>query len=169
VAGVKGALASVAAWVLGAVTAVGVGLIALTMIGGGLSHDPVQPLSADDLVGSGGVTSAPTTAPTSAPTTSSSASTRPAPAPNSVSTGSPKLLTSRGGTVVARCHSDNNSYLVFWSPAQGYRVGEVMRGPAPVTRVEFHGYDREVTITVTCQASTPHGDVREESEGPYDH
>src|SRR5439155_12282407 len=47
-----------------------------------------------------------------------------------------RVLTSTGGTVVARC-VDGGAYLVSWSPAQGYRAEEVRRGRAAVARVSF--------------------------------
>ena len=63
-------------------------------------------------------------------------------------------LTSRGGTVVAECQSAG-VYLVSWSPAQGYEVNTVIRGPAATAQVTFESIANSVTMAVTCPAGVP--------------
>jgi hypothetical protein len=52
-------------------------------------------------------------------------------------------------------------YLTSWSPATGYRVEDVARGPAPSAEVWFDG-PYEVHITVTCQNGLPFAEVEQE-------
>ena len=80
-----------------------------------------------------------------------------------------RVLTSTGGTVVARC-VDGGAYLVSWSPAQGYRAEEVRRGRAAVARVSFAA-SRKIVLYVRCVAGVPQlhvggGDDDAECEGP---
>jgi serine/threonine-protein kinase len=64
------------------------------------------------------------------------------------------VLTSQGGTVVAECLS-TGTYLVSWSPTQGYDVGSVARGPAATAQVTFDSGANTVTMVVSCTAGTP--------------
>jgi hypothetical protein len=51
--------------------------------------------------------------------------------------------------VVASCESAG-TYLLSWSPAQGYGVDQVSRGPATVASVVFDAGSRAVTMQVSC-------------------
>jgi hypothetical protein len=126
--------ASVTAWTVGATTAVGVGLISLTLIGGGFGEGPIAP---HDL-GQPTEPAAP-----GIPRTLSPAATTTTPVP------ADRTIASRGGTVIARCHN-NDAYLVGWSPAPGFRPDGVVRGPAATVKVVFVAYHRSVRVTVTC-------------------
>jgi hypothetical protein len=64
------------------------------------------------------------------------------------------VLSSQGGTVVAECQSPG-VYLVSWSPAQGYEVDHVTRGPAATAQVTFDSTANSVTMAVTCPAGVP--------------
>jgi len=64
------------------------------------------------------------------------------------------VLTSPGGTALAECGTAG-SYLVSWSPTQGYETGDVMRGPAAATRVTFESDANSVTMVVTCSSGAP--------------
>jgi hypothetical protein len=157
-------LASFAAWLTGAVVAVAVGLLALSLIGTGLTDREVQPLPHDPAAGA--ALAGPTTAGPAnsmAPATASP-SAAPALTPSVGPTGSPSvgsvgtLMAVPGGTVIARCvHTD--AYLVSWSPDQGYHVQDVVRGPAPVVRVEFDSRDRDSILSVRCVDGLPQGRV----------
>jgi len=59
------------------------------------------------------------------------------------------VLTSAGGTVLAECLAAG-TYLVSWSPTQGYEASDVTRGPAATARVVFESAAKSVTMTVTC-------------------
>jgi hypothetical protein len=58
-------------------------------------------------------------------------------------------FSSQGGTVVATCESAG-AYLITWSPAQGYEVDQVSRGPAAVASVRFETSSTAVTMNVSC-------------------
>jgi hypothetical protein len=159
VTGLRGALTSIAAWTLGVVAAVSVGLVALAMIGSGLTANPVQPLSQDmgdqpPLTAAGSPSSHPSSRPTQ-PSPTSSAEPR--------TDDTQRLTTTRGGTVVAKCHGDE-AYLLYWSPAQGFAVQEVLRGPARVARVTFKGMGREIKISVSCVANVPQSDIQDDAD-----
>jgi len=55
--------------------------------------------------------------------------------------------------VVAICEPAG-AYLLSWSPAQGYAVQQVFRGPAPVASVVFAA-TQEVTMKIDCRSGTP--------------
>jgi hypothetical protein len=77
------------------------------------------------------------------------------------------VLTSQGGTVVAKCISAD-AYLVSWSPTQGYEVGTVTRGPAVTTKVIFESTANSVTMAVSCPAGVPVANTTVSSGGGDD-
>jgi hypothetical protein len=77
----------------------------------------------------------------------------PATSPSPQATGG-TVLTSPGGTVLAECTSIG-SYLVSWSPTQGYEAGNVLRGPAVTAQVTFDSGATSVTMLVSCSTGTP--------------
>jgi hypothetical protein len=150
------AAASIAAWTTGAVAAVGVGLLALSLIGNGLTDDAIQPVTPEAVERAA---SMPPSTPAGPPgAVSPTASARPTGSPEPVAE---RLVSSSGGTVVARC-TGASVYLVYWSPAQGYRVDYVARGPAEAARVTFEGNGREVKISVSCLAGVPDASIHQE-------
>jgi hypothetical protein len=130
--------------------AVGVGVLALSLIDSGLASGAGQPLPA-------AVVQPRMAAPTSSsPVETGPArppSTRAAPAP-SATAGPPRQLLSSGGTVIASCTS-TEAYLVSWSPAQGYQVDRVHRGPAPTVYVSFRARTQRVILAVRCVSGIP--------------
>src|SRR5215470_4490266 len=64
------------------------------------------------------------------------------------------VLTSSGGTVVARC-ATAGAFLLSWSPQQGFQAGSVIRGPASAARVVFTTTASTVTMTVSCSSGVP--------------
>jgi len=64
------------------------------------------------------------------------------------------VLTSSGGTVVARC-ATAGAFLLSWSPQQGFQAGSVIRGPASAARVVFTTTTSTVTMTVSCSSGMP--------------
>jgi len=64
------------------------------------------------------------------------------------------VLTSAGGTLVASC-AGARAYLVSWSPQQGFGSTGVIRGPATSARVTFTGGQLTVTMIVSCDAGVP--------------
>jgi hypothetical protein len=148
-------VAGVAAWTVGAAAAIGVGMLALSLVGSGLT-DTGAAAGANVVVNQPDplVATPPTSAPS--PAVGPTASVSP-------STGT-RTIPSAGGTVVARC-GDGGAYLVVWSPAPGYRTDDVLRGPAATVRVAFEGNGREVKIAVTCVGGTPQPAIHDERSG----
>jgi hypothetical protein len=169
-------LIAVSAWLLGAVTATGGCLMAVSLLGAGfgVSGNSSQQLN-NAAVLRGLATRpqqspAPSATPSHAararlvrrrvhaalPTPSPSPTPTPAPAPAQSSTAAGTPLTSQGGTVVATCESAG-AYLISWSPAPGYAVaqGQVVRGPAAVASVTFSAGTATVTMNVSCSGGTP--------------
>jgi hypothetical protein len=169
-------LIAVSAWLLGAVTATGGCLMAVSLLGAGfgVSGNSSQQLN-NAAVLRGLATRprqspAPSATPSHAararpvrrsvhaalPTPSPSPTPTPAPAPAQSSTAAGTPLTSQGGTVVATCESAG-AYLISWSPAPGYAVaqGQVVRGPAAVASVTFNAGTATVTMNVSCSGGTP--------------
>jgi hypothetical protein len=160
----------VAAWLLGAATATGGCLLAISLLGAGfgITSSPGQQLTV------GAVNKALADArgqpSTSAAAPSRSAHTRPVPRrphtarPKPTPTPTPPTLTptpaqsttpvgtplsSQGGTVVATCESAG-AYLITWSPAQSYEVDRFVRGPAAVATVRFETNSTAVTMNISC-------------------
>jgi hypothetical protein len=68
------------------------------------------------------------------------------------------VLSSSGGSVVARCTGAAGSasvYLLSWSPAQGFAVHEVVRGPGQEAEISFDSSSESVAVTVSCSAGGP--------------
>jgi len=162
---------SVLAWTAGAAASVAVGLLALSSIQAGTAAGPPQQLAPDGLTNIGSDLSpaaspagqagqaATTTsgAPGAAATPPTSAQSSGPPRPPGATTSSvQRLLSSPGGTVTARC-TGTSAYLVSWSPAQGYRVNHVQRGPATVVSVTFRSTTTRTgnEIEIRCVAGTP--------------
>jgi len=151
---------SVIAWTLGAAVSVGVGLLALSLIGVGLTNDSgdhlTQPVGRADLPGP--------TVPSSQPTTGDP-SAGPSASPMATATatvGQNRTIDTNGGTVVARCQP-GGAYLVYWSPSPGFRAGVDNRGPAAEARLSFESSSREIKIRVTCIGLTVHPSIEDET------
>ncbi|GIG75830.1 hypothetical protein Pfl04_42340 [Planosporangium flavigriseum] len=163
-------IASALAWIVGALAAVGVGVLALSLIGDGLTSRTVQPLTPEVVAreaasaqrspaaASAMPESGPATAPESAPATTPPAVKAVAPV------GTEKLVSSPGGSAVARC-AGGQVYLVSWSPAQGFRVDHVARGPGSQASVKFESDDDvKVFLTVRCVGGEPQTDISQRSD-----
>jgi hypothetical protein len=155
----RSALLAVSAWTVGAAAAVGVGLLALSLVGSTFLNGPTDPLAQAG-------TPLPTTQPSG--TTSDPAVIGPMPTAESSTVtasgpagGTERQLSSAGGSVLARCTADG-AYLVLWSPAQGYHAGDVIRGPAATARVEFESLTSEIKVVVICVGGVPQANVSEE-------
>lgn len=69
-----------------------------------------------------------------------------------------KYVSGQGGTVVVACEGDQ-AVLVSWSPNEGYRADDPVRGPAAKASVEFESDTADdVTVQVTCVAGAPQVD-----------
>jgi hypothetical protein len=99
----------------------------------------------------------PASAPASpVPSTSASLVSDPSasPAPSTSAepvTGRSGVIDTAGGSVIARCE-DGLVTLRAWSPAQGFHVDKVERGPADRARVEFKSDETDAKVEVRCSA-----------------
>ena len=66
-------------------------------------------------------------------------------------TGRSGVIDTAGGSVIARCE-DGLVTLRAWSPAQGFHVDKVERGPADRARVEFESDETKAKVEVRCSA-----------------
>jgi hypothetical protein len=130
--------ASTIAWTIGAVSSVGIGLVALTMIGTGFAEGPLQPLSPNPV-------DPPAAAATGAPDPSPSATSSPAP---TTAVTVHTVATTAGNAFVQCVHA--GAYLYGWAPAPGYSVDDVRRGPASVVMITFQSTQREINVTARC-------------------
>jgi hypothetical protein len=177
-------LFGVAAWLLGAATATAGSLLAISLLGQGITGDQGQLLTQDAVTRAlaseaADASSPPVTAPSRQPTSPSASatpaatrtSTPPASDPATASATAPTpgaatgtadggtVLTSAGGEVVASCQPAG-AYLISWSPLQGYEVDGVIRGPAATARVTFSPVvvsptAPDVMMLVSCSAGVP--------------
>lgn len=173
----------VAAWVIGAVVAVAVGMFALSRIGYGLASDTVQPPSPPAAVGPvpppAGASMSPlptfSPEPSRTPSDKDDSPKRPPvrrtvppapPAPPSPS-GVERSFSSPGGSAVVRCEG-SKARILIWSPQQGFHAETpVRRGPATIVSVEFEGNEgneRKVLLSARCVNGKPDADVNVSAE-----
>jgi hypothetical protein len=157
-------LAGVGAWLLGAAAATGGSLLAVSLLGQGIAPALSQQLTvaavnhalADEAAE--GARSSPATTPSAAPSPRHTKARRRAPAAPAavapVPQGTATVLTSVGGTLVARC-APGGAYLGSWSPQQGYEVLSVVRGPAAIVQAKFGDQQRVVAMKVSCTTGVP--------------
>jgi serine/threonine-protein kinase len=187
-------VAGVGAWRFGAGTATAGSLLAVSLLGQGIAASPSQHLTgaavnralARESRGPGQDVPSATPSPLHTSGTARPAATRTtARRPVRVSTASPTataappaavspgpqaaagtVLTSAGGTVLAECLA-TGTYLVSWSPTQGYEASDVTRGPAATARVVFESAAKSVTMTVTCPDGPGGRPVASSSSGSW--
>jgi len=181
--------AGVGAWIVGAASATGLSLFAVSFLspdpqspqGATLSQDQVEQALAS-MTGTAGSSTPPvspgfsgsaTTGPTpSGPPTSTqpktSAPAAPAAPTHSASGPQPveRRLSDDAGTVVAQCQG-SLAYLVTWSPAQGYQAEVAQRGPAHLATVVFTRFGSRVEFRVGCPGGIPA--LVESDDGRIDH
>ena len=145
--------ASVIAWTLGAAVSVSVGLLALSLIGVGLTNG-----SGDHLTQPVGRADEPVVTITPPPPSDDPSATPTAAPTATAAVGASHTIDTAGGIVVARCEA-GGAYLVSWSPSPGYRADNVDRGPKAEARVSFEGNGREINIRVTCIGLTVHSSI----------
>ena len=174
-------LAGVGAWLLGAIAATAVSLLAVSLLGQGIADSTGQQLTADAVnqalalerseASPSGVpathpavrrsaaarhapsraSAAQSALPRITPSATPDASRTPASPAPSVAGGT--VLPSAGGTALAECRSAG-AYLVSWSPTLGYEVTGVIRGPAAAARLVFESSANSVTMMVSCPDGT---------------
>lgn len=145
-------LASVGGWILAAAAAIAIGILAVSAIGSGITGTGTQPLTLGQVKQQLG-----TQAATPNPTTRSSAAQSPNPT-GTTTAAARKVIGSMGGSVVARC-INGQAELLSWSPAQGYQVDDLRRGPGPSAGIQFESDSLEINIQVSCAAGVPTGHI----------
>jgi hypothetical protein len=152
----RSVVVSTAAWTIGALSSVGIGLVALSMIGTGFADRPLQPLAPNAVV---------TDSPDGPTPSTDTMSGQPTP---SVGGANDHTVVTRGGTVIVRC-VQSGVYIVGWSPAPGYQTDDLRRGPAATVAISFESTTREVSINVSCEANTAQPTIHDEAKSPLDH
>lgn len=140
---------AVLGWAGTAVAATVVGMSAVGAIGSGIlgaGQEPLTPAQVDQALAA--ARSVPAPAPTHGST--------PAPASSPPVSADPptEVVTSPGGTIVARC-TGQAVEVVSATPAQGFRLHEEHEGP----RVRFRSNEAEVEVDLRCQDGRPVGAV----------
>jgi hypothetical protein len=136
-----------AGWLAAAFLAVLVGLLAISVIGDGLTSQSARPLSEAEVTRElTGVTASPAPA---------SAAIGPSPTPSAAAA---RTFPTRAGTVVGRC-AGNRAEIVTVSPAQGYSVHERDTGLRDDNaEAEFRGisddHDR-LKVNIVCPGGKP--------------
>lgn len=150
-------LIGITAWAAAAAVSTGIGIAAISVLGAGITDRGVRPLTpdqveralaADTTPAPAATTPATPTAPVATPTAQGTSG---APA-----AGTTRALSTPGGSVLARCGPADAVYLLSWTPAQGYGVDDVNRGPAPRASVKLEAdHGRKLVIQVTCRSGVP--------------
>jgi len=123
-----------AGWLAAAILAVLVGLLAVSVIGDGLTSPIAQPISQDQVQRE--LAAQPSTQPSPSPSVTTSRTTA-----------EPLSKRTRGGTVIARCDG-GTPVIVSMTPAQGFEVHE-RDGDEGEFRSTSDNHDR-VKIDVSC-------------------
>ena len=166
-------LLGVAAWLVGASAATGGSLLAVSLLGQGMTPSAGEQQSVATVNRALGKEAAERTAASPRRAASPSVSRVVPPSRVARHTTSPRsrtashaapptspgiaggtVLTSQGGTLVASC-AGARAYLVSWSPQQGFGSSDVIRGPAVKAQVVFIGGQLTVTMVVSCYAKVP--------------
>jgi hypothetical protein len=155
---VRRVLASVLAWIVGATAAVGVGLLALSLIDDGLEARPVPPMPTDVVAHDA----------SDAPSATNVVHAGPSTPARSSASARDRLVTSPGGTAVVRC-GDTGAYLVTWSPEPGYRADDVRRGPDAQVSVTFEAGEHDIQLSARCVGGVPEPRVVRLNEEEHDH
>ncbi|MCO5972653.1 hypothetical protein [Actinoallomurus soli] len=150
-------LIGITAWAAAAAVSTGIGIAAISVLGAGITDRGVRPLTPDQVERAlaAGTTPAPAATTPATPTapaaTATSQGTSGAPAAATT-----RALSTSGGSVLARCGPADAVYLLSWTPAQGYGVDDVKRGPASRASVKLEAdHGRKLVIQVTCRSGVP--------------
>ncbi len=136
------------AWVAALGAATIVGMTAVNAIGSGIVGAGRNPLSQSEV---DALLSANPSASTPSPTPPSTPSPAPAPAVE------PAVVTSQGGSVVARCAGDRVD-VVSTTPAQGFQARTGSGGDRPSIR--FSSGRGRVEIRLRCVNGTPRAEIK---------
>ncbi|MFD8559085.1 hypothetical protein ACFV1N_17530 [Streptosporangium canum] len=150
---------AVAGWLIAGSLATTTGVAVIGLLGESLTSSAHRPLSAAEideaLAAATPAAAIHPTAVTAHPTpdaTHPTAATPPASAAPAGPSERSGLISTEGGTAIARCEKGLVT-LRAWSPAQGFQTKDVDRGPDRRVRVEFESEETEVKIEVWCSPS----------------
>ena len=139
-------IVAVVGWLAAAAAATATGLAAVDLIGTGITGSAGEVYSQERIARELASPAAPwTPAPSTLGPTPSGATGAPGPR---------RPLETPGGVVVAQCVGGDVE-LTSWTPAQGYQVGKVDRGPDDEGEISFDGPGGEVEVKVRCAAGQP--------------
>jgi hypothetical protein len=150
-------LIATGAWLLGAAAATAGSLLVVSELGEGVAASPGQQQSAAPVLNqaqASQVLSSSTPRSRSQSGTGGTGGTGGTRGTGGTSATSGTVLTSSGGTVMARC-ATAGALLLSWSPQQGFQAGSVVRGPAATARVVFTATASTVTMAVSCSRGMP--------------
>ncbi|MFC7644108.1 hypothetical protein ACFQX6_27755 [Streptosporangium lutulentum] len=138
----------VAGWLITGLIATGAGVTVIGLLGEPLTTSALRPRSPAEIDEALARTTPQAAATPTSPSPSPSASTPPPAEPVAGRSG---VIDTAGGNVIARCE-DGLVTLRAWSPAQGFHVDKVERGPVGRARVEFESDEAETKVEVRCSA-----------------
>jgi hypothetical protein len=153
-------LIATGAWLLGAAAATAGSLLVVSELGEGIAASPGQQQSAAPVLNQAQASQVlPSSSPRSRSQggtsgTGGTGGTGGTRGTGGTSATSGTVLSSSGGTVVARC-ATAGALLLSWSPQQGFQAGSVVRGPAATARVVFTATASTVTMAVSCSSGMP--------------
>ncbi|MET8834304.1 septum formation initiator [Micromonospora sp. NPDC004540] len=145
-------LAAAAGWLATTVAATLVGLAAIQLVGAGITGTPGG-VRDEREVARALASPAPATTTPANPAVGATPTATPASHPPDAG-GARRSFVTDGGTAVAEC-GPAGVRLVSWSPAQGYRVKDVDRGPDDHVEVRFVGTEGEHELRLRCRGSEP--------------
>ncbi|GIF70640.1 hypothetical protein Asi02nite_01580 [Asanoa siamensis] len=134
-------------WLAAVVVATLAGVGAIRLVGDGFTGTPGGVRSQADVARDLAAATDGTAAPTPKPTTAAATAT-------ATPSGARETFSNRGGSVVAACRGDLVT-LETWSPAQGYAVRDLEKGPDDDAEVEFEGSGGRFEIKVECRSGQP--------------
>ncbi|MFJ2031012.1 hypothetical protein [Streptosporangium sp. NPDC087985] len=146
---------AVAGWLITGSLATTAGVAVINLLGESLTSSAHRPLSSAEI---GEALAAGTPAPEAHPTAVTSHPTVVTSHPTSTPAVPPipkdrsRLISTEGGTVIARCEKGLVT-LRSWSPAEGFQIKSVDRGPDDRARVEFESDETKVKVEVRCSSS----------------
>nr|WP_221473654.1 hypothetical protein [Planomonospora venezuelensis] len=139
-------------WLAAAALTTLAGIWAVSLIGADLSGQAVRSMTPDEV---GRVLATASAAPAAAPPSATG--------PHAVTGG----FSYAEGSVTVACEA-GRALLLSWTPAPGYGVEEVERGPAATASVVFESDDRTAVISLTCSSGRPAATVRSVAEHDED-
>lgn len=153
---IRAVLAAALAWCVGAAAAATLGLVGVSLIGATLTDRaaPLESPTAEQSARPDRRADEAISSPTALASPSSPASAK----PSTPTSDKERLISSPGGTVLARCSAAGAS-LVSVTPAPGYRATRASGGPAPEATVTFQSGQGQVGVVVRCLSGVPHATI----------